>query len=203
MHSHPLGLIAQSKLRPRERGAKCQPLEKSLQMQDRKAICPPRSAWQVLSVSEPFSLLQPNTRHKAIRGMAYFGSRVGGIVCHGDRGCEAAGHIAPTVRRQRDESPCLARFLFTQSRAPVHGRVPPTFQVGLPLKLRQSRKPLRHAQRCASGDCRLRQEDDTKQLHSWQIRIQSDSQISRVGPGQMVEETHQGLSSLSTQSVFI
>lgn len=127
----------------------------------------------------------------------------GGIVCHGGRGCEAAGHIAPTVRRQRDESPCLARFLFTQSRAPVQGRVPPTFQVGLPLELRQSRKPLRHAQRCASGDCRLRQEDNTKQLHSWQIRFQPDSQISQVGPGQMVEETHQGLSSLSTQSVFI
>lgn len=72
-----------------------------------------------------------------------------------------------------------------------------------PLKLSQSRKPLRHAQRCASRDCRLRQEDNTKQLHSWQIRIQPDSQISPVGPGQMVEETHQGLSSLSTQSVFI
>lgn len=72
------------------------------------------------ALCQPFSLLQPNTRHKAIRGMAYFGSRVGGIVCHGGRGCEAAGHIAPTVRRQRDESPCLARFLFTQSMAGCH-----------------------------------------------------------------------------------
>jgi hypothetical protein len=41
-------------------------------------------------------------------------------------------HIAATVRKQRDESRCLAHFvLLIQSRAPDCGMVPPTLGVGL------------------------------------------------------------------------
>lgn len=57
-----------------------------------------------------------------------------------------AGHITSVVRKQQEmEAGAELIFLFIQSKSPAQGRVPPTFKVGLPPHLTQSRKSLEEA----------------------------------------------------------
>lgn len=77
------------------------------------------------------------------------------------QGCEAAGHVTSTIRKQK-ECLCSAPFLLSsQSRTRPGTLVLPTLRVVLPTSINLVKEiPYRYAHRCSPGDCSSCQVDN-------------------------------------------
>lgn len=130
LHSRPLGLIAQSKLRPREGGAKCQPLVFANAGQKSNLLTSVSLAGALCQLTFLFAATKYPTQSNLRDGLFWLSG--GGDSPSWWQEMRQPVTLHPLPMRQRDKWPCLACFLFTQSRTPAHGRVPPAFQAGLP-----------------------------------------------------------------------